>query len=63
LINSLSFNPASISQTTWVNDSYNFSGSTNSGNNVAPGSGRNLWTILNLSITGLASGKYLEMRI
>ena len=58
LINSPTTNPASISQTTWANDTYNFSDSTDSGNDVTPGSGTNLWTILNLTITGLASGQY-----
>ena len=58
LINGPSINPASISTTNWANDTYNFSDSTDSGNNVSPGSGTNLWTILNLTITGLASGQY-----
>jgi hypothetical protein len=58
LISSPSSNPASITQTIWANDTYNFSDSTDSGNNVTPGSGTNLWTILNLTITGLASGQY-----
>jgi len=58
LISSPSSNPASISQATWANDTYNFSDSTNSTNNVTPGSGTNVWTILNLTITGLASGTY-----
>ena len=49
-------NPASISQNTWANDTYNFSDSTDSNINVTPGSGSNVWTILNLTITGLASG-------
>ena len=58
LISSPSSNPASITQTIWANDTYNFSDSTDSGNDVTPGSGTNLWTILNLTITGLASGQY-----
>jgi hypothetical protein len=58
LISSPTSNPASISQSTWANDTYNFSDSTNSTNNVTPGSGTNVWTILNLTITGLASGTY-----
>jgi hypothetical protein len=58
LISSPTSNPASISQSTWANDTYNFSDSTNSTNNVTPGSGTNVWTILNLTITGLASGQY-----
>jgi hypothetical protein len=58
LISSPSSNPASISQSTWANDTYNFSDSTNSTNNVTPGAGTNVWTILNLTITGLASGQY-----
>ena len=49
---------ASISQNTWANDTYNFSDSTNSTNNVTPVTGTNVWTILNLTITGLASGQY-----
>ena len=53
-----SINPASISTTNWANDTYNFSDSTDSGNNVTPGSGTNLWTILNLTITSLAAGQY-----
>ncbi len=58
LISSPTSNPASISQSTWANDTYNFSDSTNSTNNVTPGSGTNVWTILNLTITGLAAGQY-----
>ena len=58
LINSPSINPASISTTNWANDTYNFSDSTDSTNNVTPGSGTNLWTILNLNITSLAAGQY-----
>ena len=58
LINGPSINPASISTFNWANDTYNFSDSTESGNNVSPGSGTNMWTILNLTITGLASGQY-----
>ena len=58
LINGPSINPASISTTNWANDTYNFSDSTDSGNNVSPGSGTNLWTILNLNITSLAAGQY-----
>ena len=58
LINVPTSNPASISQATWANDTYNFSDSTNSTNNVTPGAGTNVWTILNLTITGLASGQY-----
>jgi hypothetical protein len=58
LISSPTSNPASISQATWANDTYNFSDSTNSTNNVTPGAGTNVWTILNLTITGLASGTY-----
>ena len=51
-------NPASIYQSIWANDTYNFSDSTDSDSNVTPGSGTNVWTILNLTITGLASGQY-----
>jgi len=58
LISSPTSNPASISQATWANDTYNFSDSTNSTNNVTPVTGTNVWTILNLTITGLASGQY-----
>ena len=58
LINSPTSNPASISQTIWANDTYNFADSTDSGNDMTPGSGTNLWTILNLTITGAASGQY-----
>ena len=58
LINGPSINPASISTTNWTNDTYNFSDSTDSTNNVTPGSGTNLWTILNLTITSLAAGQY-----
>ena len=58
LINGPSINPASISTTNWANDTYNFSDSTNSTSNVTPGAGTNVWTILNLTITGLASGTY-----
>jgi hypothetical protein len=58
LISSPSSNPASITQTIWANDTYNFSDSTDSGNDVTPAAGTNLWTILNLTITGLASGQY-----
>ena len=58
LINGPTINPASISTFNWANDTYNFSDSTESGNNVSPGSGTNLWTILNLNITSLAAGQY-----
>ena len=58
LINVPTTNPASISTTNWTNDTYNFSDSTDSTNNVTPGSGTNLWTILNLNITSLAAGQY-----
>lgn len=58
LINGSSSNPASISTTNWANDTYNFADSTDSTNDVTPGSGTNMWTILNLTITGLASGQY-----
>ncbi len=58
LINGPTINPASISTTNWANDTYNFSDSTDSGNDVTPGSGTNLWTILNLTITSLAAGQY-----
>ena len=58
LINGPTSNPASISQTSWANDTYNFADLTDSGSNVTPVSGTNLWTILNLTITGLASGQY-----
>ena len=58
LINGPLINPASIYLSTWSNDTYNFSDSTNSGNDVTPGSGTNLWTILNLTISGAASGQY-----
>jgi hypothetical protein len=58
LINGPTTNPASISTTNWTNDTYNFSDSTDSTNNVTPGSGTNLWTILNLNITSLAAGQY-----
>ena len=51
-------NPASIYLSNWANDTYNFSDSTNSTNNVTPVTGTNVWTILNLTITGLASGQY-----
>ena len=58
LINGPLINPASISTNNWANDTYNFADSTDSTNNVSPGSGTNMWTILNLTITGLASGQY-----
>ncbi len=58
LINGPLINPASISTNNWANDTYNFADSTESGNNVTPGSGTNMWTILNLTITGLAAGQY-----
>ena len=58
LINGPTSNPASISQTSWANDIYNFADLTDSGSNVTPVSGTNLWTILNLTITSLAAGQY-----
>jgi len=58
LINGPLINPASISTNNWANDTYNFSDSTDSTNNVTPGSGTNMWTILNLTITSLAAGQY-----
>ena len=58
LINGPTSNPASISQTRWANDTYNFADLTDSTNDVTPVSGTNMWTILNLTITGLASGQY-----
>ena len=57
LINGPTSNPASIYLSIWANDTYNFSDSTNSGNDVTPGSGTNLWTIQNLTISGAASGQ------
>ena len=58
LINAPTSNPASIYLSIWANDTYNFSDSTNTTNNVTPAAGTNLWTILNLTITGAASGQY-----
>ncbi|MCY2936665.1 MAG: hypothetical protein NT172_21190 [Planctomycetota bacterium] len=53
-------NPASISiiPTNWANDTYNFADSTDTTSDVTPTAGSNLWTILNLTITGAASGQY-----
>ncbi len=51
-------NPASIYQTNWTNDTYNFADSTNDSNNATPSAGTNLWTILNLTFTGAATGQY-----
>ena len=56
LINGPTINPASISTFNWANDTYNFSDSTESGNNASRCT--NLWTILNLNITILAAGQY-----
>ena len=59
LINGPSTNPASIYQSNWANDTYNFADLTDSTSDVpAPAAGTNLWTILNLTITGAASGQY-----
>lgn len=58
LINGSSINPASISTTNWANDTYNFADMTDSAFDKTPGSGTNLWTILNLNITSLAAGQY-----
>ena len=58
LINSPSINPASIYQSNWANDTYNFADLTDSTSDVTPAAGTNLWTILNLTITGAASGQY-----
>ena len=58
LINAPTSNPASIYLSIWANDTYNFSDSTNTTNNVTPAAGTNLWTILNLTISGAASGQY-----
>ena len=58
LINSPSTNPASIYQSNWANDTYNFADLTDSTSDVTPAAGTNLWTILNLTITGAASGQY-----
>ena len=58
LINAPTNNPVTIYQSSWANDTYNFADNTNSTNDVTPGSGSNLWTILNLTITSLAAGQY-----
>ena len=58
LINGPLINPASISTNNWANDTYNFADSTDSTSDVTPAAGTNLWTILNLTITGAASGQY-----
>jgi hypothetical protein len=57
LINLSTSNPASVLQTNWAADSYNFVDSTASGNDYAQ-NGSRLWTILNLNISSLASGSY-----
>lgn len=53
----LPINPASVSTTTWSNDTYNFADSTSSLTDYAQ-NGSRLWTILNIDISGLASGQY-----
>lgn len=50
-------NPASVSTTNWSFDTYNFADSSNSNTDV-PQDGTKLWTILNISTTGLAAGNY-----
>jgi len=50
-------NPASVLQTNWAADTYNFADSTNSATDYAQ-NGSRLWTILNLNISSLASGSY-----
>jgi hypothetical protein len=58
LTNGPTSNPASIYLSVWSNDTYGFADLTSSTNDVTPGTGTNLWTILNLTITGAASGQY-----
>ena len=58
LTNGPTSNPASIYLSVWSNDTYGFADLTGSTNDVTPGTGTNLWTILNLTITGAASGQY-----
>jgi len=57
-INAPTSNPASVTSTNWDYDTYNIADSTNSGADVSPTSPNNLWTILNLTISNLANGKY-----
>ena len=52
-------NPASVTTTNWDYDTYNIADSTNDGADVSPtATGKDLWTILNLTISNLADGQY-----
>lgn len=53
----LPINPASVSTTTWSNDTYNFADSTATVGDYNQ-NGSRLWTILNIDISGLAAGQY-----
>ena len=50
-------NPATVYQTTWVNDTYNYNDQTLNGAN-SPQNGTRLWTTLDLSSLAGASGTY-----
>lgn len=52
-------NPASVTTSNWDYDTYNIADSTNDGADVSPtATGKDLWTILNLTISNLADGQY-----
>ena len=52
-------NPASVTSTNWDYDTYNIADSTNDGAEVSPTTtGKDLWTILNLTISNRADGQY-----
>ena len=57
-INGPTSNPASVTTTNWDYDTYNIADSTNSGFDVTPSTGTDLWTILNLTVSSLAGGQY-----
>lgn len=50
-------NPATVYQTMWANDTYNFADSTADSADQAQ-DGTRLWTILNIELSALAAGSY-----
>ena len=60
--NSPTTNPATVYTTNWTNDTYNMADSMDSNTPTNPAEytqdGSRLWTVLNLTTTGLAAGQY-----
>jgi hypothetical protein len=56
-INAPTVNPASVTTTSWTDDTYIMTDASNTGNDVTQ-DGTKLWTILNITIGAGASGQY-----